>query len=154
MPPKPLVPKQVRHYGDAGAGRVIPFIPRDVLTTVLLPENADENEHGTVTIRGHSLEGHFIFDGDTLLFCRKFTKRDVTERALSVLWVKSAGEIMVKKVLFDTQGMLRLRSSAEGEKDLLFEAEDVDIWGIGIGLQRMWGLGGRIPGKFDPDIPF
>lgn len=154
MPQKPLVPKQFKHYGDVGAGRVIPFIPRDVTTTVYVPESMEEEDGGTVTVRGHSLEDANIFDGDTLIFSRKFTKQHITPHAVCVLWVKSAAELMAKKVLFDTPGYLRLRSSKEGVKDLLYESEDVEIWGVGIGIQRMWGLGGRIPAKFDPDIPF
>ena len=155
MTEKPLIARKVKHYGEIGAGRVIPFIPRGVTTEIYVAdESLSDDDFGTITVRGRSLEDEGIFDGDVLIFCRKFARRDVTPHTVCILYVKSAAELMAKKVLFDRRDELTLRSSGGGCKDLYFEPEDVDIWGVAVGMQRYWGKGTRIPRRFDPDIPF
>lgn len=151
---KPIVGKAVKHYGEIGAGRVIPFIPRDETTTVYLPEaGRNPDSIGTVRVRGNSLVNLGIFDGDTLIFSKTFTKKSITPRTVCVLFVQSFGELMAKKVLFNQKGVLTLRSSGDGVKDIYVEPEDVDIWGVVIGMQRMFE-NGQIPDNTEPEDPF
>lgn len=146
-----MKPVEIQHYGEIGAGRVLAFIPKDTVSTVYLPDGQTGEHLGTCTIRGNSLIKLGIYDGDTLIFNRKFSKKQVTPRTVCVLYAH--GELMARVVLFDVRpGMLTLRAASEDKPDQYADPQDVEIWGVMVGFQRMFRPGETI--MPDPDIPF
>lgn len=123
-------------HGEVGAGQVVPFVPRHETVPVVVPTSMKDDDIGTVTVRGCSLEDEGIDDGDTLLFTRKFTKRDCMFEAICIVFIIATGELVAKKLRFAGDGMITLRASGGGIKDLHYSGEDIEIRGVAFGFQR------------------
>jgi|GEM_PF-2721616 len=134
-------------YGEVGAGKVVDFIPRNKTVTVALPSTIKDEEVGMLIVRGCSLEDEGIYDGDRLIFTKRFTKRDVMFKAICVVFIIATGELVAKKLLFGRDGHVTLRASGGGIKDLSYHADDIEIKGIVTDFQRSVRPG-------DKTIPF
>ncbi len=137
-------------FTEVGAGRVVPFVPREKLIPVSLPSNVNPLDAGAVVVCGCSLEDLGIFSGDMLIFTKKFAIKDAMFNPICIVHIISTGELVAKKILPAGQEMLTLRASGGGIKDLKFHRDDIEVKGLAIGYQRMFGKDfGR-----DPSIPF
>ncbi len=58
--------------------------------------------------------------------------------AICVVYIIPTGELVAKKILWAGDGMLTLRASGGGVKDLHFSKDDIEIRGVSIGFQRMF----------------
>lgn len=146
---------QVQIHSEVGAGRVVPFTPRNQTAPVALPVGTDvqAQEIGLMTVRGPSLNNLGIYDGDYLICTRKFTKRDITPETVCIVFIGSTGELQAKKVI-EQYGKITLRSSGGDIKDAFYERDDIEVKSIVIGYQRMRDEYGRFRKDGDEDIPF
>lgn len=129
--------RRVPLLGEVGAGSVVQFTPRNELIPVAVPSNIRDEDVGTLVVRGCSLEDEGVFDGDYLIFNRRFTKRDCMFETICVVFIVSTGELVAKKLLFGGNGSITLRASGGGIADMNFSGEDIEIKGVVFGFQRM-----------------
>ncbi|MEO8647770.1 MAG: hypothetical protein ABI539_01250 [Acidobacteriota bacterium] len=150
--------REVNNYGEIGAGRIIAFPkPSPTKVLVLVPENtSDDAIIGTLTVRGKSLTDEGIVDGDQLVMTRRFSHKDIKPDTICSVYVRSLGEVLAKKIVKSpVPGMIILRSSGPGEKDIVVEADDIEVQGIAYSLLRMADKHGRFGSRPDDgDIPF
>lgn len=146
--------RDVTHWGEVGAGRVIDFIPKGESILAAVPSRYPADDHvGALTVRGVSLEDLGIWDGDRLLCRRNVTRKDVTPETVCIVFIHTTGELVAKKVLYGNNGMVTLRASGGGIKDVYFPENDIEIRGIVFSFQRMADQHGRFQ-KPNDDIPF
>lgn len=128
----------VLQNGEVGAGSsVLPFTPRARLVPVAVPVGSPKDEDmGTLVVRGCSLEDLGIIDGDILIFRKTFTKRQCIG-AICIVLILATGELVAKKVLFGNDGMITLRASGGGIRDMQFSGEEIEIKGVAFAVQRM-----------------
>jgi SOS-response transcriptional repressor LexA len=139
--------RYVKNYGEIGAGRVVPFVPREDYVPVVVPEGVPADDSvGTLTVRGVSLEEEGIFDGDQLVLKRNFTKRDIKPDTICAVYIQSTGELVAKKVFASPfKGHVILRASGGGLKDIHVPEDDIEIRGVVFAFIRMVGSDGRFP---------
>lgn len=124
-------------YGECGAGSVVQFVPREGSLSVAIPHAMRESEIGSVIVRGCSLEDEGIYDGDILIFNKRFTRRECMFETICIVFILATGELVAKKLLFAGDGMITLRASGGDIKDMVFQGEDIEIRGVVFGFQRM-----------------
>lgn len=125
--------KYVPHLGEVGCGssvpafdNVYPFMPKDELVAVALPEHIPARDSGIFTIRGLSLTDFGLFDGDELLVTKAFNKRDIDEDTVCVVYIHPTSELVAKRIEVGAN-MLTLKASGGGIADKEYAAEDVEI---------------------------
>lgn len=132
----------VNDFGEVGCGRaVIPFPSKEV--PVVLPINADPAHFGVMTVRGPSLTDDGIYDGDRIVICTRFNKRDITRENICVVFIHSTGELVAKK-LINHGHMVCLRSSGGGIEDKFYHWDDIEIRGVAVSFQRVLDGYGRL----------
>jgi repressor LexA len=128
----------IPHYGEIGAGTVVPFVAQSELVPVGLPDDlAASGDVFGLTIRGISLEDESIYDGDLLICNKRFAWRDITPTTICAVYIIATAELAAKKVIRGAN-MLTLRASGGGIKDLHYSPDDIEIRGIAIGFQRLF----------------
>lgn len=149
---KAKVPVAVQNEGEVGAGKLLPF-PQSapVADTVYLDEREDAAHVGTLTIRGDSLVGAGLLNGDTAI-CRKvFRRADIKPNTICVVYIIATGELVAKRLRF-SEGRVILCSVSAEHADRYFQPDEVDIRGIIIGYQRMAEASGCFPSPDDLDF--
>jgi len=125
-----------QHYGEIGAGKVVPFIPQNGLIEVAVPKNlADDREIMTLTVRGCSLEDEGIFDGDVLICRLRFSWSEIDENTICAVFIHSTGELCAKKIIREAN-MLTLRASGGGIPDKQYSPDEIEIKAIAYDHQR------------------
>jgi len=138
LKPQPLETVLVPHYGEIGAGSVVPFIPQSELVPVAVPRDlAAAGSVITLTVRGISLEDEEIYNGDLLICNTKFRWSQITPETICAVFIHATAELVAKKIIREAH-MLTLRASGGGIKDKQFSPDDIEIRGIAIGFQRMF----------------
>src|SRR5690606_233532 len=114
-----LLEIDARHEGEIGAGRLLPFPTTEELTTkVFLPETiARSGPIGTLTVRGDSLNGLGIYDGDKLICKQAFSRKEIKADTVCVVYLCSTGEVLAKRVRFQ-EGHLVLRGFNRDTPDI------------------------------------
>jgi SOS-response transcriptional repressor LexA len=127
----------VPDYGDVGAGKVVPFIPRSELVPVVVPENIAKAspDLGIVTVCGVSLEDLGIYSGDSLIIKRKFSWREITPERVCIVLIHATGELVAKRIVREAN-TVTLRSSGGGVRDLEYAPDEIEVRAIVIGHQR------------------
>ena len=133
----------VSDFGDIGAGRVVPFTPKEAQVPVVLPPNAHPAHYGVLTVRGPSLTDDGIYDGDRLVVCFRFNKKDITPETICVVYIHSSGELQAKK-LIRRGDKVCLRSSGGGIPDKIYEWCEIEIKGVAVSFQRVLDGYGRL----------
>ena len=152
---------ELENEGFVAAGRVVPF-PAQVqqpATLALSPAQAALASEGlikTMTINGDSLEGIGIFDGDSVIVKKAFSKREIGSNTICIVYIPANGEVCAKRVKFG-EGRIRLESCNRDVPPMYFEPNDVEIRGVVIGLHRKPdAFGSFLKGRIDDndEIPF
>lgn len=149
--------RYVTCYGEIGAGRVVPFTPRNMTTPIVVPANTPADDKiGTMIVRGVSLEDEEIYDGDILLLRRDITRKDITANTICAVYIRSTGELVAKKLVYGNRGdYVTLRSSGGGLADVYYHADDIEVRGIVFGFQRLRNEYGEfMKASGTDDIPF
>ena len=77
-------------------------------------------------VRGHSMRGEGIFDGDTLLI-----DRAITPRSGHIVVAVVDNEFLVKKLVISTSGQIRLQTANVDFPDVIpREGQTIEIWGV------------------------
>ena len=77
-------------------------------------------------VRGHSMRGEGIFDGDILLI-----DRAITPRSGHIVVAVVDNEFLVKKLFMSTSGQLMLKAAHPSFPDLIpREGQMIEIWGV------------------------
>jgi SOS-response transcriptional repressor LexA len=146
--------RNVDHFGEVGAGRVVPFTPRDGKHELILPINSPADEHlGLMRVRGRSLEDENIYDGDVLICRKNITNRDINRNTICIVFIRSTGELVAKKIRFGHLGnQVTLVASGGNIPDQHYDANDIEVRAIAFRVQRdlitwdrMDGTYGAIP---------
>jgi SOS-response transcriptional repressor LexA len=133
-----VIMAEVPLYGEVGAGRVVPFVPREETVTVIVPRGVADRDHiGTLVVRGPSLSNEGIFDGDILVFRTNIQSSEITHQTICIVRFDT-GELQAKKVVYDGRGhTICLRSSGGGIEDVFYPVDQIEILGIVIGMHRL-----------------
>ena len=77
-------------------------------------------------VRGHSMRGEGIFDGDTLLI-----DRAITPRSGHIVVAVVDNEFLVKKLVISTSGQIKLQAGNADFPDVIpREGQTIEIWGV------------------------
>ena len=92
----------------------------------------DETATFFVRVAGNSMEGDRIFDGDILVVDRSLTAGNG-----SIVVAAVYGELVVKRLVLDKDGSVKLVSAKAGYDPILIgDNEQCFIWGVVTGLVR------------------
>ena len=117
--------------GQVAAG--VPVEPIEVAETVALPEEMlGKGQTFTLRVRGDSMIGDGILDGDLIVLEAQEQARN---GATVVALVR--GEATVKK-LYRERGRIRLQPANERMQPIVARADEVEIRGVVIGLLRRY----------------
>lgn len=125
--------KYVQYLGEVGCGRAVeaydnvyPFISKDELVPVALPENIPAKGSGVMTVSGLSLSDFGLFDGDSLVVTKHFSWRDITEDTVCIVYIHATGELVAKRIerLANT---LLLKASGGGLADKEYAIDEIEI---------------------------
>src|SRR5690606_1261212 len=95
---------------------------------IYLASNIDPQQVGTLTIRGDSLVGAGLLDGD-IAICRKIFKRsDIKRDTICVVYILATGELVAKRVVF-REGRVVLISANSNNAERYFDPEEIEIRG-------------------------
>lgn len=134
----------VNDFGEVGCGRaVIPFPSKEAQVPVVLPESAHPAHYGIMTVRGPSLTDDGIYDGDRLVVCFIFDKKDITKENICVVYIHPTGELVAKKLVRYGEKVC-LRSSGGGIPDKMYAWDEIEIRGIVVSFQRVLDDYGRL----------
>jgi SOS-response transcriptional repressor LexA len=121
---------QIPISGQIGAGKVVPFMPRDDSVTVAVPSGlAKPDQIGSMVVSGNSLADEQIFDGDILIFRTNVTNKDLKRDSICVVYITATGELLAKKVRY-SESRVALIPAAEGFDTLYYEPEAIEVRGI------------------------
>ena len=77
-------------------------------------------------VRGHSMRGEGIFDGDILLI-----DRAITPRSGHIVVAVIDNEFLVKKLLISSSGQLKLKAGNPDFPDVIpRDGQTIEIWGV------------------------
>jgi SOS-response transcriptional repressor LexA len=146
--------RHIANHGEVGAGRVVPFTPKDGTTEIVLPANAPPSEHlGLMTVRGRSLEDENIYDGDVLICRKNISNRDIRPSTICIVYIRSTGELVAKKVKFGNRGdQVTLIASGGNIPDQHYDKDDIEVRAIAFRVQRDLITWDRTDGDYG-DIP-
>lgn len=129
---------EVRSSGVVAAGKSVPFpMPSDSTVLPLSPDKARLARAGlvqTMTVFGDSLIDVGIQDNDKVVVQQLTSRKAIDSHAVYVVLLPN-GETVAKRLVF-RKGMLTLKSCNERIPDMHFDAENVTIQGVVIGLYR------------------
>ena len=130
---------EVQNEGFVAAGRTVPFPALARSTMITLPPNlADLARKGmikTLTISGNSLEGVGIYDGDEVVCKKAFSKKEINNQTICIVYLPATGEVVAKRIRFQAEWLI-LKSCNNGVPDMKVRPDDVDIRGVVISLLR------------------
>lgn len=150
---QPLVIREIKIWGEVGAGSVVPFTPKKDAVLAAVPAFfPDDDQIGGVIIRGVSLEKEGIYDGDIGLFRRNVTHREILRDSICIVYIEATGELVAKKIVFGPGDQITLRASGGDIKDMSYHRNDIEIRGLLFGFTRIIGPYGNFTS--DPSIPF
>lgn len=136
--------RAVPYEGQVGAGRLLPFVAKDGVIEVPVPDSIGEGEQlGTMTVNGSSLERVGIFDGDIVLVRRVTSRRQIKRNSICVVYIPSLGEVLAKKVTFEEDVIILHHCGIEPREPMAFTADEVEVRGIVISATKQ-----------QPDWPF
>jgi hypothetical protein len=135
--PSSFALREVRFEGEVGAGRLVPFEPKGGTVSMLVPDDIPEGEPlGAMKVNGKSLEAVGIYDGEYVLVRKLFSRKQVKKNTVCVLWLKTLGEVVAKKVTFKNGYLILHYCGLDPEPPLMIPASDVEFRGVVIGASR------------------
>ena len=152
-----LVIVEVEDEGFVAAGRTINFPAPDSTTIVALPPHlADLAKKGlikTLTISGNSLEGVGIYSGDRVVCKKAFSKKEITNKSICIVYIPATGEVVAKRIRFSGEWIV-LQACNHEVPDIKVKPDDIDIRGVVIALHRGPDEYGRFDRGYEPEFPF
>lgn len=131
-----LVTRYVPYIGEIGCGRsveaydnVIPFMPKNELHAIAMPENAPYKGVVVATVRGCSLSDFYIYDGDELVINQRFDKKKITEDSVCMVYIHPTNDTTIKRLIRGANKMI-LRASGGGIKDVEYAMDEIEIKGV------------------------
>lgn len=129
--------RAIPYEGQVGAGRVHPFVAKDGVIEVPVPDSIRSNEQlGTMTVNGDSLERIGIFDGDIVLVRKITSRRQIKRNSVCVVYIPNLGEVMAKKVSFENDYLVLHYCGMQAQPPLYVLASEAEIRGIVISSTR------------------
>jgi SOS-response transcriptional repressor LexA len=122
----------VQHWGQIGAGKVVPFTPPQKSKTVPVPDEIKHLDPVFFEVCGDSFSGENIDDGQTIVARKKFSYGEVTPGRLCVVRV-AGNEDLLKRVYYYGGETVRLASANPNYPDKICPVETVEI------LALVWG---------------
>lgn len=143
--------REVPYEGQVGAGRLSPFVPKDGIVAVPVPDSIPQGEYlGTMTVNGNSLERVGINDGDIVLVRRITSRRQIRRNSVCVVYVPSLGEVLAKKVTFEDDYLVLHSCGMEPAEPLYVLEAEAEIRGVVISVttqQLDWPFVDAVVGK-------
>jgi repressor LexA len=119
-------------FGVVAAGSPIESLPDDELVAVP-PDFLRSGDHYALRVRGDSMIGDGIHDGDVVVVQRSETAPD-GEMVVALV----NGEVTLKRLYRESGGRIRLQPSNPDLEPLTAAADDVDVQGVVVGLLRRY----------------
>lgn len=124
-------------YGPvACSNNVYEFIPRNEMIPVAVPVGMNPNDIGAAICSGPSLENIGVYDGDIILFTRRFTERDTLFR-ICIIFITATGETVAKKLHPMGNNQMEFVSSGGDLPSRVYSNDEFEIKGVMIGYQHM-----------------
>jgi hypothetical protein len=128
-----------RPEAAAGPGKLLAFPNDRDQETIALPKNlaalARRGMVDLVTLSGKSLEGIGIYDGDQVLCKTAFSRKEITAKAICIVYLPETNETLAKKVIYRKDAVI-LKSFHPEVEDMIFRPEQVEVQGIVLRLLR------------------
>ena len=119
-------------FGVVAAGAPIESIPDD--ERVVVPEHfLRSGDHYVLRVRGDSMIGDGVHDGDLVVVQRKEAAKD-GEMAVALV----SGEVTLKRVYREGSDSVRLQPANPALPTMIAPARDVQIQGVIVGLLRQY----------------
>jgi SOS-response transcriptional repressor LexA len=100
---------EVANLGQIGAGKVVPFTPRDKKRWASLPKNARSFDQFTeFEVCGDSLEGRRILNGDILLCRTNFEPSEISPTDICIIRVLPTGDEFAKMIRQNGDGTITI----------------------------------------------
>jgi len=148
---------EVENEGFVAAGRTLAFPAPESTSFVALPERllnlAQKGMIKTLTISGNSLSGVGIFDGDRVVCKKAFSKKEINNNTICIVYIPALGETVAKRIRF-VGGYLVLKSCNGEVSDMKMKPEEVEIRGIVIELLRSPDDLGRFDRGYESEFLF
>ena len=152
-----LILIEVENEGFVAAGRAIAFPAPESTSIIALPERlvnlAQKGMIKTLTISGNSLAGIGIFDGDRVVCKKAFSKKEISNDTICIVYIPSLGETVAKKIRFIGDHMV-LKSCNDEVPDMKVKPAEVEIRGVVIELHRKPDELGRFDRGYVSEFPF
>lgn len=129
---KPLIVVPARPQGQIGAGKVVPFTPRDEQEWIPLPKNARPSDRfDKYEISGDSLEGIGILDGFILTCRTNFNISEIKADTVCIVLILPANEQTAKMVRVDpARARITLIGASRHYKPQSYHIDDIEILAI------------------------
>jgi repressor LexA len=125
-------PAELPLFGVVAAGSPIESLPQDE-TVMVPPEFLRQGDHYVLRVRGDSMIGDGIHDGDLVVIQRATTAAD-GEMVVALV----SGEVTLKRIYREPAEMVRLQPSNPELTALTVPAAEIDIQGCVVGLLRRY----------------
>ena len=123
--------------GQIGAGKIVPFTPRDQRKWIPVPKGARAfDQFSEYEVCGDSLTGLNIHDGD-LLTCRKnFELSEVRPNKICIVRLLTTGEQIAKLVRLNCDGTVTLSGANPRFEPQTYFADEIEILAMVVEVRR------------------
>ena len=119
-------------FGVVAAGSPIESLPQDE-SVMVPPQFLRQGDHYVLRVRGDSMIGDGIHDGDLVVIQRATTAAD-GDMVVALV----SGEVTLKRIYREPGEMVRLQPSNPELSALTVPAAEVDVQGVVVGLLRRY----------------
>ncbi len=133
---KPAKRYIVPNYGQAGAGKVVDFIPRGRKRIYWSGDDIHVKGIATMSVNGDSLIDVGINDGDELIIQTKFTKDDIKNGKLVIAELPCTGNVV--KFFYKFDNKIVLRSANPRYRDLIYDEDLIVIKAVVLKSSKNW----------------
>lgn len=130
-----IILTEVNLIGEVAAGKIVPFVPRNLLKkrlNVPLPAHVRPETVEALEIKGDSLAGIGIYDGMYLIFRTVFERFEVTPDRICIVRILTTDELIARRVRYHADRLVTLRPANPNYPDTHYFEDEIQVIGLGI----------------------